>query len=201
MQRPLLKKHLPTCKVYNSPLTCRYCGTEHSRATPHLDECPRLPVDCPYECAEQLERENIPSHLKICPKLQTKPRQLKALPTEQTDYGIDLPHVKNEAALDTMFVHEERGVSMSTESDLLIIARKMLDTRLKLPDIWINLIKTRVSLIKIKLEGNEDGSESNELEKLNERELELTIEDEVKEKEMAKLRNELLRVHREKNTY
>ena len=68
MQRQCSAEHEAVC--HNRGLCCQYChktGDKDFIAGEHLDECPRLPITCPYGCEVTAIREEINMHKKACP--------------------------------------------------------------------------------------------------------------------------------------
>lgn len=194
-QRHSLHTHLITCNVFNSPLQCKHCGEHYSKDTPHLEECPKQQVYCPYLCGEELRQEDIKLHLKVCPKLYTKPFQA---------------NVVNHPTTYRLFSSEE-----DDKPDLLHTAKKMLQLRTEMYSVHERLIDTKVALVRLENDSatdcgkdepegedekvckEEHKSEVNEdqLSKLRRYELELEMEKELTENALINLRKELHKIH------
>lgn len=207
--RRSLDTHLTVCPVYNRPLECEHCGLEYSHDVSHLDECPRLPVYCQYKCGTELVREEILPHLKMCPKLQPKmPRPVAPHPPDELDKP-DLLDIARKM--------------LEIRSRLPDIHKSLMDTKLAKFELEERKGRTERGGSSSPNEekghgedkGHQDGesqsaegegqgaegevqSAEGDLESLQERELELTIEEELMENELLTLREELHRVHREK---
>ena len=185
IQAHCTKKHLQHCTVYNTPLKCKYCAQEYPRDTSHMDTCPQVPVPCGYQCGEVMKRGELQTHLKVCPKLQTKHAE-----EEEVDY--------------TQSDSEDENFLMGEK--LLGIAKKMLALRSTLPDIRISLTETI-----IELELNSPDTLSGELKEetdenslpreaeLRQKKAELQQQEQQTEMHLEKLREELHQIHEQIN--
>ena len=196
VQRHSTKKHLQQCSIYNRLLECKYCGSKFSPASTHLDSCFKFPVHCPYNCGTQVERGEVMSHLKKCPKLQTKSSLQQKEQTYNKEEILEKENITEgfsratEAGY-TNVAHNDDTEIPDAGSKLINIAKNLLRVRSELPDIQTELLQVKIQLVRIQMEGVKGQSVNSELEQeLKEKELGLQERvDKIKE-EVQQLRKE-----------
>lgn len=201
IQRHSRDKHLEICSVFNRPLKCLHCGLEYPRTKAHDEICPKLPVCCPYQCGEWVERSEAKRHLRVCNKLQTKPRKA----VEQIDSG-DLDGAFQEHVPSELTAAKDDPNFRPTGYKLLSIAKKMLTLRSRLPDVRLSLLEAKIQLKQMEIDQQQceaTAAEQQEAEieqkhaGLRAEEAELQNEEELIEREMTALRYELHQSHRD----
>jgi len=147
---------------------------------------------------ENVDGDSIDTHLQ---NLQADHQQTPSkTPSKDADSHRSTPT----GQLHVTATNQEGGANTPGETDLLEIARAMLQERSQIPDIHISLIKTRMNMAEMHFKKDiesetldiETESGRTELEELERRELELLMESERIEKELSRLRERLHKAHR-----
>lgn len=149
VQRLSRDEHLEKCPQHNRHLVCLHCGAEYIAKENHKGVCPKHLVSCPYKCMEEMERENVAKHLRVCPKLQVKfktPEETSSVETQENEVG--------------------------EEYVFLAVTKELSERTSELNDVRIEILKMKLKLLQLqnKIQHGATGREEEQKEEGEEEE-------------------------------